>query len=84
MGEYADDLIEGGLMSESPFGRRSIGRRVRKPSSPLKLKIEVPKVSNDDFEQWFQELAESAGAESMSSYEYALLGWLEAVKRMNR
>jgi hypothetical protein len=78
MGEYADDLIDAGMM-EHPWGysyrsRRTVGR---KPSRSART--EMPKVSNEDFEAWYKS-HEPWG--SCSKYEIAGMAWMEVLDRM--
>lgn len=83
MCEYADEAIDAG-MNKEPFGG-SGRRRVRWHGKPVVKKpapMSPPKISDDHFTLWFDELQSTAGFDGMSMYEVENLAWMEVVKRM--
>ena len=87
-GEYAQDIVDSGMMGVHPFGASNTRGR-KKISSPEPAQGEIkarPKaqsnVSDDNFSWWYDEMMSSPGSEKMSGYEQAALAWHEAVKRM--
>jgi hypothetical protein len=91
MGEHADDLIDAGMMeghyrgywgysyrrSHKPHKRHKIA-----PKSPKALQnfIEIPKISNEDFEAWYNKI----NWNGCSRYEIAGMAWHEAAKRCDK
>jgi hypothetical protein len=75
MGEYADDLIDSGMMGDNPFGynvarSRTSRTRVKKPPVILQMSDIIA------YQRWFKKFNWSG----CSRYEVASLAWHEAVR----
>ena len=83
-GEYADDEIDRGMMSDRPYGptRRKTSKTQYNSKPPLQMVTTPASVSDDEFTWWHDALMSTPGAEKMSPYEIASMAWHEAVKRM--
>lgn len=70
MGEYADDLIDAGMMEPYPFGLPHASYTHNKP-------VEAPRIALTDFDEWY----EGVNWSGCSKYEIAAVAWFEAAKR---
>ncbi len=79
MGDYAQDEIDKGMMSDRPFRySRNRHRCVSTPGEHGKSSVPVaPGVSDDEFTWWF----DSQNWTTESPYEMAAAAWHEVAKR---
>jgi len=75
MGEYADDLIDAGMMEDNPFGYHTHKSKVK----PKVEKPEKPEVDFIAFTKWFN----SHNWGSCSQFEICSMAWHEVTKRLN-
>ena len=76
MGEYADDLIEAGMLGDNPFGynvARGRALRVKKPPVILQMTDIMA------YRRWYKKHDWSG----CSRYEIAAMAWHEAVSRFS-
>jgi len=77
MGEYADDLIEAGLMGENPFGRSVVHQCTPKPKA-IDIDIDID-LNSKAFSKWYA----SFNWSGCSKYEISSMAWHEVCQRVN-
>ena len=76
MGEYANDLIDAGMMEDHPFGYHSSHSNHSNHSNRVSKSVDVDFVA---FSNWYN----SHNWDGCSQYEICSMAWNEVVKRCN-